>query len=133
VRQVVLDVVAEDPEEQHVAQQVHQAAVHEHRSQQRQIDAARRRLQLQRGTLVPDFDDDGTSHVLAGPDLLRHRGQGVGEDVVRPEPLKKGEDDHVDRNQCPGDVRRPDAAGVVVAEWQDHAAAFDGAPVRSAD
>ena len=30
VAEVVLDVVAEDPEEQHVPEEVHQAAVHEH-------------------------------------------------------------------------------------------------------
>ena len=41
VAQVVLDVVAEDPQEQHVAEQVHQAAVHEHRDQQCEVDRAR--------------------------------------------------------------------------------------------
>src|SRR5688500_14600843 len=43
--EIVLDVVTEDPQEQHAAEQVHQAAMHELRDQQREIVGAARFLQ----------------------------------------------------------------------------------------
>ena len=118
--QVVFDVVAEDPEKQHVAEQVHQAAVHEHRNQQREIHRAGRLLQRNGGGLVADLDAHRPRDVLAGADLLRHGRERVGELLVRAHPLQEHEHQHIERNQQVGDVRRAQPSSVVVADRKDH-------------
>ena len=113
---MVLDVVAENPEEQHVSKQVHQASVHEHGNQQRQGHGPGGGLQVDRGGLVADLDPHRRGHVLSGADFLRHRRKRICEAFVRPETLEKDEDQHIDQDERVGHDRRSDAACVVVAD-----------------
>ena len=128
----VLDVVAEDPEEQHVAADVQQAPVQEHRVDDREIHAL---LRVRRGLLrvgvAAGLDIGGVERPVV-QDLARHRGVLVGElglaDVGRARvggapPLRLDEevDEHVRGNEEERDVR--DAPGRVVVLERDHAGA----------
>ncbi len=120
VPEVVLDVVAEDPQEQHVAEQVHQAAVHEHRHQEGEVHGAGSLLQRDDGRLVADLDPDRLRDVFAGSDLLGDGREGVGELLVVAHALEEHEHQHVDRNQQIRDVGRAQSSSVVVADRKYH-------------
>ena len=89
VREIVLDVVTENPEKQHVAEQMHQAAVHEHRCQQCDVHADRRVFERDDDSLIAKFDSDVLGDVCAGANFLRDRGKGVGERLVRADSLSE--------------------------------------------
>ena len=120
VAHAILDVVAENPQEPHVAQQVGDAAVHEHRRQQRQIDRPGRRLKAGgRELLSAPPVDDGlvfADDVFAGPDFRGHCRPGIGELIVRAGPLKENVHQDVQRNEHVVDDRHRPDVGVVVAE-----------------
>jgi hypothetical protein len=126
VPEPVFEVVAEYPQEEHVAEQVREAAVHEHRDEQREVDAAGRRLES--GDAYPlvrrlDADDAVGRHGVAPRhDLQRHGGPGVGETVLLgAEALEEDEDQDVGGDQQVIDQRRRRRAPrVVVADGEDH-------------
>ena len=91
VPEAVLDVVAEDPQVQHVAAEVQPAAVHEHGGE--------------------NGRDVGPRMVREAP---RHEGPFVDE-LVAVLQLQE-EDQHVDGNEDVGDVRRRAPQGVVIAD-----------------
>jgi hypothetical protein len=76
VPHAIFEVIAEYPEEKHVAEDVRDAAVHEHRSKQREIDTAGRRLQARLLEAVAAHrvlhDARRGYHIAPGRDLLRH-------------------------------------------------------------
>src|SRR5204863_4252647 len=98
----IFDVVAEDKKEKHVAEDVSDAAVHEHRSDEREINRNRRRLQpghlhaLAREIFNCDRSRDDVS---AGKDLAGYRRVGVGEFVVVTQSLKEHKDQDVNCDQ----------------------------------
>jgi hypothetical protein len=57
VAQTILDVVAEDPEEEHVAGDVREAAVHEHRREEREVNRTRRRTKTGNDYVARVLDD----------------------------------------------------------------------------
>ena len=99
--------------------EVGEAAVHEHRGQERQIDGPRRRLKARGGELLsgPPVHDHGIvgDDVLPGPDLRGYCGEGVREPVVLPSALKHHEDEHVQCDEHVVDDGRPPDIGIVVA------------------
>src|SRR5438552_12015376 len=121
--EAIFDVVTKDKKEKHVAEDVRNAAVHEHRSEQRQVNRNRSRLQSRHldalaGELLDGYwtGDD----VPAGDDLTRNRRVGVGELVVTAETLKKHKHEHVNRDEHIVNERRGVAAPVIVAYWKKH-------------
>ena len=136
--ELVLDVVAEDDEEQHVAEQVQPALVDEHGEQHRQ----RRRLVIGRPALVagvragPGLAGRDQGKLVIGDQLVRdrrvvvverllaaqlRRGRRAGQGRLRP----GGEQQHDDvgRDQAVGDPRRP-ADRIDVVNRQHHASRF---------
>ena len=82
----IFDVVAKDKKKKHVPEDVRQAAVHEHRSEQREIDGNRRRLQsrhfeLLAGELLHD-NAVARDDVFAGNDFSGNGREGVRESFV---------------------------------------------------
>ena len=120
--QTIFDVVAKDPKEEHVAEDVGNAAVHEHRSDQRQIDGNRRRLESRHfdapaGKRVHD-DAIASDYVPAGNDLRWNGGVGVSELIVCSQVLKKHKDQNICQDQQIVNYRcRPDV-GIVVGNWE---------------
>src|SRR6267142_5796780 len=101
--EAILDVVTKDPEEQHIAKDVGDAAVHEHRSDQREVDRNRSWLQSRH------------YEVLSGQGLNKHliaryyiftsndfRGNGrecICEPLVSSQALQKHEDENIRKDQ----------------------------------
>jgi len=125
----VLDVVAEDPEEEHVAGEVQHAPVEEHRQEHREIDrllreglwAAGAGVAVVAGGAVDGFDDLGGCERTAGGDLAgdggvleveEHGGTGLG--LAR---LHEEVDSHVQADEEDRDPGQP-ARRVQVAERQ---------------
>ena len=104
----VLDVVAEDPQEQHVAAEVQQAAVHEHGGEDRQrtVGASVGRPALAISTWSPgcviSYGIAAQSCELA--DVVRRVRVAEREPALLPEEV----DEDVRRDQRVRDVRRPD-------------------------
>src|SRR6185369_3752617 len=88
--QTILDVVAEDPEKQHVARDVREAAVHEHRGEERQVNRARRWTKTRnRYALAHVLDDTrGCNYIVTLKNLRGHGRERVGELVVAAESLQ---------------------------------------------
>ena len=125
--QTVFEVVAENPQVEHVAEDVHDAAVHEHRADEREVDRHRDGLKLDAHHLAGRrvaAQGHGPRDVGAGHDLLRHGRPRVVELVVRPQPLQEDEDEDVQRDQNVVDVGRPRAVAVVVANRENHLLCF---------
>ena len=76
VAQPIFDVIAENEKKKHVAKDVRDAAVHEHGSDQREIDWNRRRLQTWHFETLPrdrlHHNPIARRDVLAGNNLLGH-------------------------------------------------------------
>src|SRR6266478_9990650 len=128
VAQPIFDVIAENEKKKHVAKDVRDAAVHEHGSDQREIDWNRRRLQSWHfETLARDrlhHNPIARRDVFAGNDLGRHGRKGVGESFVGPESLEKYEDKNINENkQIVNDRRRP-ATYIFVSDWKKHCFIF---------
>ena len=119
VREIVLDVVTENPEKQHVAEQMHQAAVHEHRRQQCEVHADWRVFERDDDSLIAKFDGHVLGDVSSGANFLRDGRKGVGERLVRANTLQEHEHDDVQRDERIGHIWGSDAARVVVA-YREH-------------
>ena len=91
--ETILDIVAEDPQEQHVAEQMHPAAVQEHRGE----------------------DGIGIGCRRIG-EARRDEGKLLDEPVARGE--LDQEHDHVERDEDDRDDRHGAALRVVVAQWK---------------
>ena len=123
----VFDVVAEEPQKPHVAEEVHDAAMHEDAGQERQPDRDRRRAQARHrhGELLPLNGDLADARlgddVAAGEDLRRHLAVGERDVVVLPHPLEHDEHKHVENDQRDRDQRKERPIGVVVGDGEDHA------------
>ena len=118
VAEQVLDLIAEDPEVEHVARDVHQRPVHEHRRQERELDRHRPRVVVDRHGLAAQVDAHGSRQVLVVQDLEGDRGPGVRERVAgrRLEQVHE----HVQADQAVHDEGCRVPSRVVVAEWKQH-------------
>jgi hypothetical protein len=124
---VVFDVVAKNPEEPHIPEEVRDAAVHEHSRQQRQIDGDRRALEAELNPFDRLAIDAGPAHdfvlrdqILPRRDLRRHGRIGHRERFVGPHPLKHDKHEDVHRDQRHGDDGKAPPIAIVVAEGEDH-------------
>ncbi len=124
VAHAVFHVVAEDPQEPHVSQDVGDAGMHEYRRDQRQINRDGRGLQAGHQELITArrIGDHmiGGDHVLAGSDFGGHGGQLVADFVVGAEALENDEHEHIDGDDRVIDDRRKPPIGIVVAQGEDH-------------
>ena len=120
----IFDVVAKDKKKKHVAEDVRDAAVHEHRSDQREVNRNRRRLQSRH--LVPltgellHHNAVARDDVFAGNDLRGNRGESVRESFVVAEALQEHEHEDVREDEDVINYRRRAAIGVVVGDWEKH-------------
>src|SRR5215213_3656541 len=91
VAQTVLDVVAKDPEKQHVAADVCDAAVHEHRGKERQINRKRCYTKTRDQQALSGYgilkDTSLSNHVVPGDNLQRNGRECVGKMRVSSELL----------------------------------------------
>src|SRR5437667_1800845 len=103
VAHAIFDVIAENEKKKHVAKDVRDASVHEHGSDQRQIDGNRRRLQTRHlETLARDrlhHYPIARRNVSASNDLRRHGRKGVSEFFIRAEALEKHKDQDINENK----------------------------------
>src|SRR5204863_8471305 len=103
------DVVTKDEKEKHIAENVRDAAMHEHRGEQREVNRNRRRLQAWHfdalaGELLDSYRTG--DNVPAGDDLTGNRRVRVGELIVAAETLKKHKHQHVNRDEHVVNERR---------------------------
>src|SRR5687767_15650353 len=75
----VLDVVTENPEIEHVADDVRPRGVHEHRGEQREVDRRRAGIELDRDALAAGLDRLRADKVPAARYLERNRAVSVDE------------------------------------------------------
>ena len=122
--QRVFDIVAENPQKQHIAKNMCNAAVHEYRRQQCDVHRARRSPQSgYRNALTGAWHIDLTSvgnFVVASDNFTRNGGKAVSKLLVLTHPLEKHE--HQDVRDDDADIhdRQQLAVRVVVADWHDH-------------
>ena len=125
VANAIFDVIAEDEKKKHVAEDVRQAAMHEHRSDQRQVNRDRRWLQARHLDALTcerlHQNAIAGNDVMTGNDLLRHGRKGVGKSFVAAEPLQENKDQHVDKDKDIINYRRRAAlSGGFVCDWKKH-------------
>ena len=113
VTQPVFDVIAEDPEVKHVANDVHPRCVHEHGRQQSEIDRFRAGVHRDRDALSTDIDRLRLNEVSVVRYLEWNRAVSVDEPLATAQ-LEKPDND-VDRNKNVGDVRSAVSIEIVVA------------------
>src|SRR5215471_4453617 len=104
-----------------------EAAMHEHRSDQREIDRDWRRLQSRHfNSLAGEvLHDDWTGDdVFTGEYLGGHRRKSVSEFIVGAEPLEKHKDEYINQDQDVVNHRRDGAAPVVIGDWKQHSCAL---------
>src|SRR5687767_1122675 len=114
----VLDVVTENPEIEHVADDVRPRGVHEHRGEQREVDRSRAGIELDRNALAAGLDRLGADEVPSARDLEWHGAVAVDESFA--EAQLDEPDDYVDRDECVGDDGNGVAIRVVVSEGHYH-------------
>ena len=116
----VLDVVAEDPQEEQVAGDVEPSAVHEHARQERQPDRAGPGLLRDGDGLAADLDRLRLDKVDAVGDLERHRAVAVGELLPgrTAGALEQEEDGDVEADECEAHERWAMAPLVLVADGE---------------
>src|SRR5712692_7159864 len=122
VPDAIFDVVAKDKKKKHVAEDVREAAVHEHRSDQREVNGNRRRLQTNstNGSTAKVFDDYRLLYIFVMNDFVRDSRKRVGEFIVRPKPLQEHEHEDVREDENVINYRRRAAIGVVVGDRKKH-------------
>src|SRR5439155_16241643 len=93
VAHAIFDVIAEDEKKEHVAEDMRDASMHEHGSDQREIDRNRRRLKSRHFETLPrdrlHHNPIARRNVTAGNDLRRDGRKSVSEFFVRAEALEK--------------------------------------------
>src|SRR5260370_40068674 len=120
----IFDVVAKDKKEKHVAEDVRQAAVHEHRSDQGEVNGTRRRLQSRhfQGLTGERLKHDAVARddVSASDDLCRNGRKRISELFVVAKALEKDKDEDVREDEQVVDYRPRAAVGVVIGDWEKH-------------
>ncbi len=91
----IFDVVAENPQKQHIAEKVHKIAVHKHRTQKIEIDGQRRRVMRNLRRLSADVYQLRRNNINAGRDLLRHERKSVGKRLVAAQTLQKHKNQYI--------------------------------------
>jgi hypothetical protein len=124
VTDAVLDVVAEDPQEEHVPAEMQPVTVHEDAAEQRQPDRNGSGLLRHFEWLAVDVDRLRRRQVGAGGDLVRDGAVAIRE--VRPllagaSTLQEDEDPDVERDEREGHECRAVAALVLVADGEHRA------------
>src|SRR6185369_15763114 len=104
----IFDVVAEDPEEKHVAADVREVAVHEHRGEERQINRTVGWSKTGNHYAFAHVLDNLWigDDIVASENLERHSRVGVSELVVAPEALQNDKDKNVESDNRVVDYRR---------------------------
>src|SRR5205823_12803113 len=124
VTDAVFDVIAENEKKKHVAKDVRDASVHEHGSDQRQIDGNGRRLQTRHfETLARDrlyHNPIARRNVSASNDLRRHGRKGVSEFFIRAEALEKHKDQDINENKEIVNDRCRAAIYIFISNWKKH-------------
>src|SRR6266496_4412344 len=120
VSKVVFDVVPEYPEIKHVAEDVHPAAVHEHRGEDRQPYWRRTRKLWNDG---PARHSDRSDEVYVVRDLIRHNRVRVCEFSARFSArslLKQQEHNGVDDDDEVDNKRRGEPPLIIVSDGKEH-------------
>src|ERR1041385_8743031 len=123
VPEPIFNVVPKDKKKKHVAKDVRDAAVHEHRRDQREPNRNGRRLQprhLHPLTGKVLNCNGPRDDVATGDDLARDRRVGVRESIVAAQALEKDEHKNVDEDQDVVDDRSSPAISVVVCNGKKH-------------
>ena len=122
--QTIFNVVAKDPKEKHVAEDVRDAAVHEHRRDQREPNRNRRRLEtrhldaLAGEGLYGDLTRRGD--ISAGDYLFWDGGIRVCEFIIRAQPLKKNEHQDVREDDDVVNYRRSPSITIIICNRKKH-------------
>src|SRR5688572_25730422 len=120
----MLEVIAENPEEEHVPEDVRNTAMHEHRCDQGEIDSKPSLLQAWNHQLLAGCRM--LNHAVAcldistGDNLLRHGRICVGEAIVCPELLEKHEHQNINGDQNVINNRRRGSISVVISYRKNH-------------
>src|SRR5882672_3377559 len=126
----VFDVIAKDPEKEHVAGNVRDAAVHEHRYEQSEVDRKRGRLQTGNQELLTGgrnyHDAIRSSDVAAGNDLSGHGRVCQSKSLVSAELLQEDKDEDIGCDQKVVNNRRCGAITIIVVKRKDHLAPLSG-------
>ena len=94
----ILEIVAEDQQKQHIAKNMHDAPVHEHRAEKIEINRQRRRIMLYLAGVPQRVADDlDARDIDAGRYLLRNKRKGVCKGIVVAQPLKQHENENIQR------------------------------------
>jgi len=121
------DVIAKNPEEEHVARDVRYPAMHEHGKNQREVNRKWGGLQPGNQKLLAGdwmfYYSIGSSDIAAADNLLRDGGKGVSEFVVVTELLQENKNENVNCNQHVVNYRRDSAIAIVVVKWKKTIAA----------
>lgn len=114
----VFDVVPEDPEIEHVPEDVHPRCVHEHRGQKRQVDRGRPRVVADRDALPAGSNRLHAHEILVVCDLERNGAIAVNETLARAELDKP--DENVCSDERVSDDRDGVAVRIVISERHYH-------------
>src|SRR5207237_1331574 len=128
VTEAIFDIIAKDKKKKHIAEDVSDAAVHEHRSDQREISGNGSTGHSGRLYGLPgnrlDHETAGDRPIIAGNDSLGNCRKLRGELLVAAEALEQHKHQHVSRDEHIVNDRRGGAASVIVAYWKKHASLF---------
>src|SRR5438552_6995937 len=124
VTEAIFDIIAKDKKKKHIAEDVSDAAVHEHRSDQREISGNvstghSGRLYGLTGNRL-DHETAGDRPIIASNDSLGNCRKLIGELLVAAEALEEHKYQHVNRDEHIVNDRRGGAASVIVAYWKKH-------------
>ncbi len=111
----IFDVVAENPQKQHIAEDVHYIAVHKHRTQKIKINRQRRILMHNGRRLSADLDRLCTDKINARSYFLRHERKSISKRIVAAQALKKNKHQNIQTDNDVIDIRRNYSIGIVVA------------------
>src|SRR2546429_4294369 len=102
--QRIFDVVAKNPQEQHIAENMGNSAVHEHRRQQRDVHCAWRWLQAGNFERLPGnrllFHVIGRDDIVAAYNLLRNRRKLVSKLLVFTQSLEEYKNEYIGRDEA---------------------------------
>ena len=116
----MFEIVSKDPKEQHIPKDVHDAAVHKHGRDQREINWTWCGLQIDDPTLISNLNWDRPCYVLARSYLFWNSGKRVGELIVRAETLQEHEHQYVYSDEYVVNYWHCGAVAVIVADREDN-------------
>lgn len=115
--ETVFEIVAEHPQKQHIAEDMHYTAVHKHRGKKSDINRNRSRFERDFTDVAERiFDDLRPVKVNARRDFLRHERKCISKIVVRADALQNDENQNVYADDRVINVRRDYPVAVVVAD-----------------